>query len=60
MFILFFLSFLVVAAIKIFSGQFADAGILLGLCSVILMFAMWAAKEKKARPSIRRSTLATW
>ena len=47
MFILIFLLFLVVGIIKLVSGQFADAGILLGLCTVILLFALWVDKEKK-------------
>ncbi len=47
MFIIFFLLFLIVGVIKLFSGQFADAAILLGLCALMGFFAQWVVKEKE-------------
>jgi hypothetical protein len=51
MFIVIFLLLLVVGIIKLLSGQFADAGILLGLCTVILLFALWLVKRKSTLSS---------
>jgi len=45
--ILFFLACLVAGVVKLFTGQFADAAILLSFCGVLMFFASWVAKEKK-------------
>ena len=45
--ILFFVLFLIVGIVKLFTGQFADAAVALGFCAVVFFFARWVSKEKK-------------
>jgi hypothetical protein len=45
--IIFFLLFLVVGIVKLFTGQLADAAVALGFCAVLVFFVRWVAKEKK-------------
>ena len=45
--IIFFLLFLGVGIVQLFSGQWADAAVALGFCAVLVFFVRWIAKEKK-------------
>lgn len=45
--IIFFVLFLIVGIAKLFTGQFEDAAVALGFCAVLVVFAVWVAREKK-------------